>query len=160
MCRTHPRPEAANRGFTLIELMIVVAVVAILAGVALPSYFDYVRRGQLPEAQAALSDFRVKMEQYYQDNRSYGTSGANCADASPPSWATSTPALTYGAAQFFSYSCALSGGGQGYTITATGSTGRAVGHAYTIDHNNARATTQFKGAAVTKGCWLIKGSEC
>ena len=154
------RLAAAERGFTLIELMIVVAVVAILAGVALPSYFDYVRRGQLPEASAALSDFRVKMEQYYQDNRNYGTSGANCADASPPAWAASTPALTYGAAQFFTYGCALTNAGQGYTITATGSAGRAVGHVYTINHNNARSTTQFKGAAVAKGCWLVKGSEC
>ena len=158
MCRTQSRPEATNRGFTLIEVMIVVAIVAILAGVALPSYLDYLRRGQLPEAQAALSDFRVKMEQYYQDNRNYGT--AQCADTGPPSWSAGTGTLTYGAAQFFTYGCGLSGGGQGYTVTATGSSGRAVGHAYTINHNNARATTQFKGAAVTKGCWLVKGSEC
>jgi len=138
--------------------MIVVAIVAILASVALPSYFDYIRRGQLPEAQAAMSDFRVKMEQYYQDNRNYGAT--NCADVTPPTWATSTPTLTYTSAQFFTYTCALSNAGQGYTVTATGSNGRAVGHAYTINHNNARATTQFKGAAVTKACWLIKGSEC
>jgi type IV pilus assembly protein PilE len=160
MCNAKQRHPATTRGFTLIEVMIVVAIVAILASVALPSYFDYVRRGQLPEAQAALSDFRVKMEQYYQDNRNYGTNGANCADVSPPSWATSTPTLTYGAAQFFTYGCALTNGDQGYTITATGSSGRAVGHVYTINHTNARATTQFKGAAVAKGCWLIKGSEC
>jgi len=147
-----------TRGFTLIELMIVVAVVAILAGVALPSYFDYVRRGQLPEAQAALSDFRVKMEQYYQDNRNYG--GAQCADAGPPSWSAGNGTLNYGAAQFFTYGCALSGGGQGYTVTATGSSGRAVGHNYTVNHSNTRATTQFKGTAVAKSCWLVKGSEC
>ena len=153
----------AERGFTLIEVMIVVAIIAILAGVALPSYFDYVRRGQLPEAQAALSDFRVKMEQYYQDHRNYGTSGANCADVSPPAWATGTPTLTYGAAQFFTYRCALTNAGQGYTITATGSAGRATGHDYTIDHNNARATRQFKGGgtnSINKPCWLVKGSEC
>ena len=146
------------RGFTLIEVMIVVAIVAILAGVALPSYFDYARRGQLPEAQAALSDFRVKMEQYYQDNRNSG--GAKCADVSSPTWATSTPTLTYGAAQFFGYGCALTNAGQGFTITATGNAGRAVGHAYTINHSNARTTTQFKGSAVTKSCWVIRGSEC
>jgi type IV pilus assembly protein PilE len=155
---TVERRAAAVRGFTLIELMIVVAIVAILAGVALPSYFDYVRRGQLPEAQAALSDFRVKMEQYYQDNRNYGA--ANCADAGPPSWSAGNGTLNYGAAQFFTYACSLSGGGQGFTITATGSSGRAAGHDYTITHANARGTTQFKSAVVAKGCWLIKGSEC
>jgi type IV pilus assembly protein PilE len=147
------------RGFTLIELMIVVAVVAILSAVAMPSYFDYVRRGQLPEAQAALSDFRVKMEQYYQDNRNYGTT--NCADTSPPSWATSTPTLTYGAATYFTYTCALSSAGQAYTITATGSSARAVGHVYTIDEGNHPKTTFFKGVAATnRNCWLIKGGEC
>ena len=157
-------PRSANagqrpRGFTLIELMIVVAVVAILSAVAMPSYFDYVRRGQLPEAQAALSDFRVKMEQYYQDNRNYGT--ANCADTSPPSWATITPTLTYGAAKYFTYTCALGGAGQAYTITATGSSAQAVGHIYTIDEGNHPKTTRFKDVAVTnRNCWLIKGSEC
>ena len=60
-------------GFTLIEVMITVAIVAILGSIALPAYFDYVRRGQLPEAFSNLADYRVKMEQYYQDNRNYGT---------------------------------------------------------------------------------------
>ncbi|MDP1690773.1 MAG: prepilin-type N-terminal cleavage/methylation domain-containing protein [Burkholderiaceae bacterium] len=156
MIKPNIKPE---RGFTLIEVMIVVAIIAILAGVALPSYFDYVRRGQLPEAQAALSDFRVKMEQYYQDNRNYGT--AQCADAGPPSWSAGTGVLTYGAAQFFTYSCVLSGGGQGYTVTAVGNSGRAIGHDYTLNHANARATIQFKaGGAINRPCWLVKGSEC
>jgi type IV pilus assembly protein PilE len=152
---------ARSRGFTLIEMMITVAIVAILAGVAMPSYFDYVRRGQLPEAQAALSDFRVKMEQFYQDNRAYGT--ANCADsATLPSWAISTPTLTYTSAQYFTYSCALRNAGQGYTITATGSAGRAIGHVYTINDANQQRTTLFKSAAVSaaNSCWLIKGTEC
>ena len=147
-----------GRGFTLIEVMIVVAIIAILASVALPSYFDYVRRGQLPEAQGAMSDFRVKMEQYYQDNRNYGT--AQCADAGrragrPPTARSFTPARSSSR-----YTCALTAGGQGYTVTATGSGGRAIGHVYTVDHNNTRATTRYKGAVVAKACWVIKGTEC
>ncbi len=153
-----PASLAASRGFTLIELMITVAIIAILAGVALPSYVDYVRRGQIPEAFAGLSDFRVKMEQYYQDNRNYGT--ANCVDANTPSWGTNTPTLTYAAQEYFTFTCALTASGQGYTLTATGSGGRATGHAYTLDHNNQRATTSFKGTTSTKSCWLVKGSEC
>ncbi|MDH4061313.1 MAG: prepilin-type N-terminal cleavage/methylation domain-containing protein, partial [Aquincola sp.] len=144
------------RGFTLIEVMIVVAIVAILAAVALPAYGDYVRRGQLPEAFAGMADLRVKMEQYYQDNRQYGTNGGNCADVATPTWAVGTPTLTYSGAQFFTFTCAVTNAGQGYTITATGSNGRAVGHTYTINHNNARATTLFKGAAVTSTCWLTR----
>jgi type IV pilus assembly protein PilE len=152
--------RAKSRGFTLIELMIVVAIVAILAAVALPAYGDYVRRGQLPEAFAGMADLRVKMEQYYQDNRQYGTSGGNCADTNTPTWAAGTPTLAYTGSQYFTFTCAVTNGGQGYTITAAGSTGRAVGHTYTITHANVRSTTQFKGNAVTAGCWLSKGGEC
>lgn len=155
------RRARGTRGFTLIEVMITVAIVAILAAVALPSYNDYIRRGQLPEAFAGMSDLRVKMEQYYQDNRQYGTSGGNCADVAPPTWAAGTPTLTYSGAQFFVFTCAVTNGGQGYTITATGNAGtRADGHVYTINQANQRATTQFKGSAVASACWLTKGGEC
>ncbi len=143
--------------------MITVAIVAILAAVALPSYNDYLRRGQLPEAFAGMADLRVKMEQYYQDNRRYGTSGGNCADFAPPAWAVGTPTLTYAGAQFFTFSCALTNGDQGYTLTATGSAGRVgnpTRHVYTINQANQRATTEFKGNAVTSSCWLTKGGEC
>ena len=144
------------RGFTLIELMVTVAIVAILAGTALPAYTDYVRRGQLPDAFSALADYRVKMEQYYQDRRNYGTSA--CADvASGPAWANFTP----GSASKFSFACGVLDSGQGYRVTATGKTGvAAAGHAYTVDHSNNQATTTFKGGAVTKTCWLARGNEC
>jgi type IV pilus assembly protein PilE len=156
--RQHTPRSRTQHGFTLIELMITVAIVAILAAVALPAYGDYVRRGQLPEAFAGMSDLRVKMEQYYQDNRNFGTT--DCADVAPPAWAGSTPTLTYAGSQFFTFTCALTAGGQGYTITATGSSGRADGHTYTITHANVRGTTEFKGNTVAAACWLAKGSEC
>src|SRR5688500_3851726 len=54
-----------QHGFTLIELMIAMAVMAILAAVAMPAYNDYVRRGMLVEATNNLSDMRVRMEQFY-----------------------------------------------------------------------------------------------
>lgn len=150
-----PRCDREARGFTLIEAMVTVAIVAILASVALPAYGDYVRRGQLPEAFTHLSDLRVKLEQYYQDQRNYGS--AACADAAgAPAWANFAP----NGADHFGFACTLTDGGQGYVLAATGSNGRAVGHRYTITHDNLRATTQFKGAAVSRSCWLAKGSEC
>jgi type IV pilus assembly protein PilE len=143
------------RGFTLIELMVTIAIVAILSSVAIPAYSDYVRRGQLPEAFTQLADYRVKMEQYYQDNRNYGA--AACADvAGAPTWANFAPTN----AKYFGYACALTNAGQGYTITATGSAARAIGHVYTVNHSNAQATTTFKGAGVTKACWMARGDEC
>lgn len=147
--------RAASAGFTLIEVMITVLIVGILASVALPSYRDYVRRGQLPEAFTGLADYRVKMEQYYQDHRKYGTSA--CADGTgAPAWNSFKPA----GATYFTFSCALSSAGQGYTLTATGSSGQASGHTYTLDVDNAKGTTQYKGTTVSKACWLLRGDEC
>jgi len=134
--------------------MIVVAIIGILASVALPAYSDYVRRGQLPEAFSSLADLRAKMEQYYQDNRNYGSSAA-CADATgTASW------KNFSSTDHFSYGCATSNSQQGYTITATGRAGAAVGHVFTINQNGDRKTTQFKGTTVAAECWLTKSSTC
>lgn len=149
-------------GFTLIELMVVTVIVAILAAIAVPAYSDYVRRGQLTEAFNNLNDFQVKMEQYYQDHKNYGEAGGTtCANAvSAPSWANFQPT----GARYFTYACVLTGAvgtvNQAYTITATGSTAAAVGHAYGLTSGNVRSTSRFKGAAVTKSCWLERGAEC
>lgn len=75
----------ACRGFTLIELMIAVAVVAILAAVALPAYQDYVRRGHRASAQAYLMDLAQKQQQYFLDSRAYTGSAATLGYASTPS---------------------------------------------------------------------------
>lgn len=156
------KTRARNCGFTLIELMVVVTVIAILAAIAVPSYTDYVRRSQLTEAFNNLNDYQVKMEQYYQDNKSYGLSGGTtCANgAGAPSWNNFVPT----GARYFTYGCLLTGASgtvnQGYTITASGTAAAASGHVYTLDSGNVRRTTQFKGGSVTKPCWLARGSEC
>ena len=67
-----PRPM---RGFTLIEVLITVAIVAILAAVALPSYTDYVTRSKLVEATSSLTDMRVRLDQYFLDSRQYPEQG-------------------------------------------------------------------------------------
>lgn len=149
----HTRARAT--GFTLIEVMIVVAIVAILASVALPAYTDYVRRGQIQEAFSNLSAYRNRLEQYYQDNRRYAATaaGTTCAGAAA---ATLTEAELGAETEFFTYSCSPSDSAQGYTITATGAKGAATGNTYTLNHNGQRGTSSFKGQTSTATCWLVK----
>jgi type IV pilus assembly protein PilE len=138
-------------GFTLIEIMIVVAIVGILAAIAVPQYTDYVIRGSLVEAHAGLADFRVRMEQFYQDNRTYAGAGLNGCGAAAPATATS-----------FTFTCAPAA--QTYTVTATG-TGRAAGFVLTLNEQNVRQTTGTKsgwepGGAVPANCWVVRKGSC
>ena len=69
------------RGFTLIELMVTVAILGILASIAIPSYLEHIKKGKRSEAQGALVTFANAMEQWRLQNGSYcdagGTDGAN-----------------------------------------------------------------------------------
>jgi len=62
-----------SRGFTLVELMIVVAIIALIAAVGYPSYRDHIARGQRSEGQQFLSDFAQRQEQFLLDQRQYAT---------------------------------------------------------------------------------------
>jgi len=154
-CRVPER----KRGFTLIELMVTVAIIAILAAVALPAYTNYVRRGQLSEAFTLLSDYRVKMEQYYQDQKAYGETA--CVDTNRPAW--STAALPFSGGKYFSIGCTLATKStQGYTLKATGSGSLTTGYDYTIDNAGNRATTKFAdvdGTAAIGSCWATRSAS-
>jgi type IV pilus assembly protein PilE len=161
---THRQGLSAVRqqGFTLIEVMIVVAIVAILASVALPAYTQYIRRGQMQEAFTNMAAYRIKLEQYYQDNRNYGpAAGTACGTAA----ANALTASELGPQQYFTFSCTASDvssvKNQAYTITATGKTGTNVnGYAYTLTDSGAKATTSYAGSAVSGvSCWAVKSSS-
>lgn len=69
----------SNRGFTLIELMIVVAVIGIIAAIAYPAYIDYVRKARRADAQAVLLDGQIKQERYRSYNNAYATTASLAA---------------------------------------------------------------------------------
>src|SRR4249920_3320828 len=115
-------------GFSMIELLVAVAIVSILASIGIPAYRDYVRRGKLAEAYTNLASQRVKMEQFYQDARTYN-------NACLPNTVAPAPAATIN----FQYLCAIAD--QTYTISAIGqASGNLNGFVFTVDQNNNRAT--------------------
>jgi type IV pilus assembly protein PilE len=137
-----------QKGFTLLELLIVLGVIGILSAIAIPSYRDYIIRGKITEATSNLGDMRIKLEQFYQDNRTYV--GA-CVGG------TVAPLPTGSNARAFTYSCP--------TLTATTFSVRALGNAsegmsgfdYTINQANAKATASVApGWTLTAGCWVTK----
>ena len=62
-----------NKGFTLIELMIVVAVLAVIVAIAYPGFLGQIQKARRSDAKQALLDVAAKLEQYYQDNKGYPT---------------------------------------------------------------------------------------
>lgn len=133
-----------NQGFTLIELMIIVAVIATLAAIAIPNYTEYVRRGKAAEATSTLADTRIRLEQFFQDNRTY-IGFAGCPAQSP----------------HFTYNCVINAGPpdpRTYTLNAVGR-GDMVNFAFSINEANQRTST-FDGT-VGASCWLkAKGGAC
>jgi len=95
-----------QKGFTLIELMIVVAIVSILAAVAFPSYQQHVLRGNRAEGRTALLDAAARLERYYSDNNKFvalATANINTATETGK----------------YNLSIALANSDQNYVLTAT-----------------------------------------
>lgn len=137
-----------QKGFNLIELMIATAVLAILSSVALPAYNDYIVRGKVPDATAALSTMRTQMAQCFQDNRSYAN--CNCVTS----------------AKFFDISCSAQADTT-YTLQAVGKAlGPMAGFTYTVNESDGKTSTIASPApdhwlSPTVTCWITKnGGQC
>jgi type IV pilus assembly protein PilE len=142
--------RTSKSGFTLIEVMIAVAIIAILTAVALPSYQTYVLRGRLVAATNALSATRAGMEQFYQDNRTYV--GGPCSTSQTASTFTVICDATAPAAVPTATT---------YTIRATGS-GATAGFTYTIDQSAVQQTTSWPtawGTPPTGNCWFVRKGD-
>lgn len=96
-----------NRGFTLIELMVVVAIVGILASIAYPSYISQVLKGRRAEGRTALADLLQQQERYLTQRNTYLAFTSNAAGAATPS---STPFKTWSGDSLASAAYLLSAG--------------------------------------------------
>lgn len=133
--------QQRQSGFTLVELMIVVAIIGILSAIAVPSYTSYVMRARLVEAHGVLASTQNKLEQYWTNHRKYEGFDAQDASLMPES------------GQNFDYSLddpTVST----YTLIATGKNA-AAGFVYTIDQAGIRATTGApEGWGTSDECWV------
>ena len=144
--------RAKSAGFTLIEVLITIVIVAILAAVAIPSYRNYAIRGKIPEATANLASKRVKMEQFFQDNRTYVGATAGNSDSTT--------------SKYFDFS-ATSGGADSrttstYTLYAVGKSSMA-GFTFAVDQTNAKSSTVtgIAGWSGNASCWVrTTGGQC
>lgn len=139
-----------STGFSLIELMVTTAIVAILSAIAIGAYGNYIRSSRLTESFAMLGDYRLKMEQFKQDNRSYSDiiNSNICGVALPTS------------NKYFDFSCTIAAAGTQFTATATNKAGTGLGNAadysYSIDQDGTQNTQKFAGTAGPNGSWKNK----
>lgn len=135
-----------QRGVTLIELMIVVAIAGILASVAVPAYTSYIARGKIAQGTEALSEAKVRMEQNFNSMRTYATAsgGSTCPSDLFATLFSDTP-----------FSVALSDcSDTTFTLTATGLSAQGMsGYTYTINQSGDK-TSKTPSVSETKSCWL------
>ena len=137
--------DSFQAGFSLVELMVALTIAAIIAAFAVPAYRDHALRSYLPEMSSGLQLSALRLEQYYQDNRSY-RNGTACG-------------ITLPSSERFLFSCSVPTDGQSFLLTATGS-GAMAGFAYTIDQQGQTRTISLPVAwgAAPLDCWVMKRS--
>ncbi|MFT5879345.1 MAG: type IV pilus assembly protein PilE [Moritella sp.] len=136
-------------GFTLIELMIVVAIVGILAGIGYPSYSSYIQNTHRNDAKAGLSKLLLLQEQFYLDNNQYATSLVSGATDTLTGWGNSS--------SYYTFSLDPSSSTSSYTAIATVNTDSSQAsdadcHIFTINGTGARTSANMVKKE-TDDCW-------
>ncbi|BCE01581.1 type IV pilin protein [Marinicellulosiphila megalodicopiae] len=125
-----------NKGFTLIELMIVVAIIGILSAIAVPSYTEYLDEGRISVAQSDLISLSSAIESKYQKTLSYSsTSLATLSDIKGAFTDWQPASKDFG---FVLTYTVTSGVTTGYTLQATSNAGRTSGCVLSLTNTNTR----------------------
>ncbi|WP_175253028.1 type IV pilin protein [Pseudomonas sp. BMW13] len=133
----------AQKGFTLLEVMIVVVVIGILAAIAYPSYTEYVQRANRSEGQAFLADASARQERYFAQNNVYITNSSDLSKLGLGGVTSETGKYTL--------SVASVNGDGGYTLTATNQFNDTKCGNLTLDAKGEKGVTA-SGASVSD-CW-------
>jgi type IV pilus assembly protein PilE len=139
-----PVARALVHGFTLIELMIVVAIIAIIAAVAVPQYGDYVMRSHISEATSQLGALQVQINQFYQDNHTFANAPGCTSD-------TST-------SKNFTFGCSGTPDANGFVLQAVGRS-QMAGFTFQADQTGLKSTPAVPTGWSTPSpntCWVLR----